>query len=389
MHPRVAVQNGLIRRAQLDHVAAVAFVHQRLDHASCRRGLHDRTVRALKTEILGPDRPGNRRAIGNRHLENGIVMDAHGHRREHHRDAVVRERLILQTARLEFNNLRMSRGDEQEYRRVRKASRPHIYMIDWTDLMQNPVSRPSHGELSSYGLRNLRTEYWNLGTSQLIEKAIERGEGALSEGGALVVRTGQFTGRSPKDKYIVREPGTESTVNWGSVNQPMTPEHFDGLFARMLDFWQGQDVFVQDCFAGADEGFQLPVRIVAQRAWHSLFARQLFVRPDSQNPPRDPEFTLFFAPVFHADPAKDGTRSQTAIVINFAKKMVLIAGTEYAGEMKKSVFSILNHLLTFRNVMPMHCSANIGPDGRVALFFGLSGTGKTTMSADPDRRLIG
>jgi phosphoenolpyruvate carboxykinase (ATP) len=255
--------------------------------------------------------------------------------------------------------------------------------------MQNPVSRPSHGELSSYGLRNLRTEYWNLGTSQLIEKAIERGEGALSEGGALVVRTGQFTGRSPKDKYIVREPGTESTVNWGSVNQPMTPEHFDGLFARMLDFWQGQDVFVQDCFAGADEGFQLPVRIVAQRAWHSLFARQLFVRPDSQNPPRDPEFTLFFAPVFHADPAKDGTRSQTAIVINFAKKMVLIAGTEYAGEMKKSVFSILNHLLTFRNVMPMHCSANIGPDGRVALFFGLSGTGKTTLSADPKRSLIG
>ncbi len=255
--------------------------------------------------------------------------------------------------------------------------------------MQNAGLRPRSGELGRIGLRNLRSEHWNLGNAQLVEKAVQREEGTLSEGGALVVRTGQFTGRSPKDKYIVREPGTESTVNWGSVNQPMTEAHFDGLMKRMLDFWQGQDVFVHDCFAGADTSFQLPVRVIAQRAWHCLFARQLFLRPDAGHPAGDPEFTLFFAPDFHADPAIDGTRSQTAIVINFAKKIVLIAGTEYAGEMKKSVFSILNHLLTFRNVMPMHCSANIGPDGRVALFFGLSGTGKTTLSADPNRSLIG
>jgi len=256
--------------------------------------------------------------------------------------------------------------------------------------MHNAGVRPSRYELSRHGLRQVQTAYWNLGTAQLVEKAVQRREGMLASGGAFVVRTGQFTGRSPKDKYIVRESGTEHTVNWGSVNQPMSEAQFDGLFERMLHFWDGQDIFVQDCFAGADPAHSMPIRVVAQRAWHALFARQLFVRPDPlQTEDHVPEFTLFFAPTFFADPAKDGTRSQTAIVINFAKKIVLIAGTEYAGEMKKSVFTILNYLLTFQNVFPMHCSANIGADGRVALFFGLSGTGKTTLSADPARRLIG
>ncbi len=256
--------------------------------------------------------------------------------------------------------------------------------------MQNPGVRPSGHELSRHGLRNLQNSYWNLGAAELVEQAIQRREGMLSAGGALVVRTGQFTGRSPKDKYIVRESGTESTVNWGSVNQPMTVAQFDGLFDRMSQFWDGQDVFVQDCFAGADPAYKLPIRVIAQRAWHTLFAHQLFVRPErGETKDHQPEFTLFFAPGFFADPAKDGTRSQTAIVINFARKIVLIAGTEYAGEMKKSIFTILNYLLTFRNVMPMHCSANIGDGGKVALFFGLSGTGKTTLSADPHRRLIG
>jgi phosphoenolpyruvate carboxykinase (ATP) len=256
--------------------------------------------------------------------------------------------------------------------------------------MQNAGVRPSRYELSKHGLQKVQTAFWNLGTAQLIEKAIERHEGMLATGGAFVVRTGQFTGRSPKDKYIVRESGTESTVNWGSVNQPMTPEQFDGLFHRMLHFWESQDVFVQDCYAGADKTYTMPIRVVAQRAWHALFARQLFVRPDPlKTEDHVPEFTLFFAPTFYADPAKDGTKSQTAIVINFAKKIVLICGTEYAGEMKKSVFTILNYLLTFKDVMPMHCSANVGSDGRVALFFGLSGTGKTTLSADPNRKLIG
>jgi phosphoenolpyruvate carboxykinase (ATP) len=256
--------------------------------------------------------------------------------------------------------------------------------------MQNAGVRPSRYDLGRHGLRNVQTAYWNLGTAQLIEKAIQRHEGMLASGGAFVVRTGQFTGRSPKDKYIVREPGTETTVNWGSVNQPMTEAQFDGLYDRMLNSWQGQDAFVQDCFAGADPAYTMPIRVVAQRAWHTLFARQLFIRPDPlKTEEHVPEFTLFFAPAFYADPEKDGTRSQTAIVINFAKKVVIIAGTEYAGEMKKSVFTILNHLLTFRGVMPMHCSANMASDGRVALFFGLSGTGKTTLSADPVRGLIG
>jgi len=256
--------------------------------------------------------------------------------------------------------------------------------------MQNAGVLPSSYELSRHGLRNLQIAYWNLKTAQLIEKAIQRHEGMLARGGAFVVRTGQFTGRSPKDKYIVREPGTESTVNWGSVNQPMSEAQFDGLFDRMLTYWEGQEAFVQDCYAGADPALTLPIRVIAQRAWHCLFARQLFVRPDPEKTHNHvPEFTLFFAPEFFADPARDGTRSQTAIVINFAKKIILIAGTEYAGEMKKSIFTILNYLLTFKNVMPMHCSANVGEDGRVALFFGLSGTGKTTLSADPARKLIG
>ena len=256
--------------------------------------------------------------------------------------------------------------------------------------MANAGVRPSRYDLGRHGLRNIQTAYWNLGTAQLIEHAIQRHEGMLASGGAFVVRTGQFTGRSPKDKYIVREPGTETTVNWGSVNQPMDRQQFDTLYERMLTYWQGQDVFVQDCFAGADAANTMPIRVVTQRAWHCLFGRQLFIRPDPlKTEDHVPQFTLFFAPTFYADPAKDGTRSQTAIVLDFAKKVVLIAGTEYAGEMKKSIFTILNYLLTFHDIMPMHCSANIGSDGRVALFFGLSGTGKTTLSADPERRLIG
>ena len=232
--------------------------------------------------------------------------------------------------------------------------------------------------------------YWNLGTAQLLEHAIQRREGSLSSGGSLVVRTGQFTGRSPKDKFIVQDEITDSTVQWGAVNQPMSEAHFDRLYARMQSFWQGRDVFVQDCFVGADPAYTLPLRVIGQYAWHSLFARQLFLRPDPQE--RDghrPEFTILFAPDFQADPAEEGTNSETCIVIDFKKKVVLICGTQYAGEMKKSAFTIMNYLLPERGVFPMHCSANRGERGDVALFFGLSGTGKTTLSADPLRRLIG
>ncbi|HLJ15752.1 MAG TPA: phosphoenolpyruvate carboxykinase (ATP) [Bryobacteraceae bacterium] len=250
-----------------------------------------------------------------------------------------------------------------------------------------PLAQP---DLREYGIRNIQSAYWNFETSRLIEEAILRGEGTLAEDGALVVRTGQFTGRSPKDKYIVQEPSTEETVNWGSVNQPMSEEQFDRLYERMLNFWEGHELFVQDCFAGADPAYALPIRVIAQRAWHSLFARQLFVRPDArQLEEHVPAFTVFFAPTFRADPKEDHTHSETCIALNFKRKAILIAGTEYAGEVKKSIFTVLNHLLPDRGVLPMHCSANIGADGKVALFFGLSGTGKTTLSADPSRRLIG
>src|SRR5258708_10877464 len=249
--------------------------------------------------------------------------------------------------------------------------------------------RPRRRDLGEYGLENLALEHWDLNATQLLEQAIQRREGLLSNDGALVVRTGQFTGRSPKDKYIIRDAGTEHTVAWGPVNQPITPKAFDRLFTRMRQYWQGREIFVNDLRAGADPNSTLPIRIVAERAWHALFGHQLFVRPPVESPARERQFTVFFAPRFVAGPAIDGTRSETCIAINFRRRMILIAGTEYAGELKKSIFTILNYLLPDRGVMPMHCSANAGADGTVALFFGLSGTGKTTLSADPTRRLIG
>ena len=256
--------------------------------------------------------------------------------------------------------------------------------------MQNVGVHPSRYDLSRQGIRNFEVAHWNLGTAQLVEKALQRHEGMLANGGAFVVQTGQFTGRSPQDKYIVREPGTETTVEWGSVNQPMPEQVFDQIFARLLSSWESDELFVHDCFAGADPEYTLPIRVIAQRAWHALFARQLFIRPDpAKTEEHVPQFTIFFAPTFYTNPDRDGTRSKTCIAINFRKRAIIICGTEYAGEVKKSIFSVLNYLLPERDVFPMHCSANVGPDGRVALFFGLSGTGKTTLSADPQRRLIG
>jgi phosphoenolpyruvate carboxykinase (ATP) len=256
--------------------------------------------------------------------------------------------------------------------------------------MQNAGILPSRFGLDQHGIRNIAIAYWNLGTAQLVEHAIRRHEGLLAAGGPLVVRTEPFTGRSPKDKFVVRDDVTDSTVNWGQVNQPLTEQKFDALYAKVLAFWQGHELYVQDCFGGADPAFTLPIRVITESAWHNLFARQLFVRSDPRATDRHlPEFTLMFAPGFHADPSVDGTNSETAIIINFKRKVILIVGTSYAGEMKKSVFTILNYILPARNVFPMHCSANIGVAGDVALFFGLSGTGKTTLSADPNRRLIG
>ena len=244
--------------------------------------------------------------------------------------------------------------------------------------------------LEAQGIRNINAAYWNLGMPALIEHAVERREGHLAADGGFVVRTGQFTGRSPKDKFLVRDEITDQTVQWGAVNQPMTEAKFDRLYAKMQTFWQGHDVYVQDSLVGADREYGLAVRVVTQYAWHALFAKQLFIRPDAQELRNlEPQFTILFAPEFQADPTEDGTNSETAIVLSFKKRVVLICGTSYAGEMKKSAFTILNYLLPDRGVFPMHCSANQGPDGDVALFFGLSGTGKTTLSADPQRRLIG
>jgi phosphoenolpyruvate carboxykinase (ATP) len=244
--------------------------------------------------------------------------------------------------------------------------------------------------LEQYGIHNINAACWNLGTPQLIEHALQRREGRLAADGALVVRTGQFTGRSPKDKFIVRDELTDPTVQWGAVNQPMSLTHFDRLYARMANFWQGQDVYVQDCYVGADAAHGMPIRVVTQLAWHNLFARQLFIRRDpADTSEHNPQFTILFAPEFQADPSSEGTNSETCIVINFKKRVVLICGTSYAGEMKKSAFTIMNYLLPGEGVFPMHCSANVGAAGDVALFFGLSGTGKTTLSADPTRHLIG
>jgi phosphoenolpyruvate carboxykinase (ATP) len=254
----------------------------------------------------------------------------------------------------------------------------------------NAGIRPSHYGLAEHGIRNINIAYWNLGTAQLLEHAVRRHEGLFARGGAYVVRTGQFTGRSPKDKFIVRDEATEAAVQWGPVNQPMPQAGFDRLYSKMLAYWQGHDLFVQDCFAGADPRYTLPIRVITQYAWHALFARQIFVRADPlRTQDHVPEFTIFFAPRLQATPSEDGTNSETCIVVNFTRKVVLICGTSYAGEMKKSVFTILNYLLPARGILPMHCSCNVGNGGGVALFFGLSGTGKTTLSADPERRLIG
>jgi phosphoenolpyruvate carboxykinase (ATP) len=243
--------------------------------------------------------------------------------------------------------------------------------------------------LRTHGLTNLAAVHWNLSASQLVEKAIQSGEGVLSAEGALVARTGQFTGRSPKDKFIVRDPSTEATVNWGPVNQPMSPEHFDRLFAKVLSYYQGRELYILDALGGADPKYTLPVRVVAMKAWHTLFCKNLFLRPTPEElANHDPQFTIYSAPEFQADPAQDGTNSETAIVVNFTKRVILICGTLYAGEMKKSIFTILNYLLPDQGVMPMHCSINEGESG-AAVFFGLSGTGKTTLSADPHRALIG
>ena len=241
--------------------------------------------------------------------------------------------------------------------------------------------------LEADGLKGAKAR-WNLSSPALYEEAVRRGEGLIAAHGPLVCRTGQHTGRSPNDKFIVREAASERNVAWGGVNRPMAEAHFRTLRHDILAFLENTELFVQDCVAGADPQFRLPIRVITQYAWHNLFARNLFIVPAGDGAPA-PEFTIIDAPGFRADPSRHGSGSDVVIALSFAERLVLIGGTSYAGEIKKSVFTILNYLLPLRGVLSMHCSANIGAAGDVALFFGLSGTGKTTLSSDPDRRLIG
>ncbi|MES9935189.1 MAG: phosphoenolpyruvate carboxykinase [Sedimenticola sp.] len=248
----------------------------------------------------------------------------------------------------------------------------------------------SHHGLENHGLYNLNDVFWNLSTPELCEQAILRHEGSLSHMGPLVVRTGHHTGRSANDKFIVDESGSNDQIWWGSINKPIPEQNFDTLHQRLASYLQMKDVYVQDCFAGADPDYRMPIRIITEYAWHNLFARNLFIQAKPEElAGHVPEFTVIDSPRFHAMPDQDSTQSETFILVNFKKRLVLIGGTSYAGEIKKSIFSVLNYLLPGKGVLPMHCSANIGQDGKTALFFGLSGTGKTTLSADQSRTLIG
>jgi len=247
----------------------------------------------------------------------------------------------------------------------------------------------SHG-LERHGIQPLGHVHWNLAPARLYEESFARKVGALVHMGALATLTVPHTGRSPKDRFLVRDDATESTVDWGAVNVPLSPEHYAALRADAVMHLGRHDLFVLDARAGADRAHGMNVRVVSESPWHTLFAYNMFLRLGPAEHERfEPDFTVLHAPGLKAEPERHGTRTEVAIVVNFTAREVLITGTHYAGEIKKSVFSVLNQVLPDRGVLPMHCSANVGPDGDVALFFGLSGTGKTTLSADPARGLIG
>lgn len=262
--------------------------------------------------------------------------------------------------------------------------------------VETPAQKQA-GELKSdyglehHGLTNLGRVYWNLPTPSLYEEAVFRREGAVVHGGPLAVRTGSHTARAAADKFVVRESSTEDRIWWGEYNRPFASEKFEGVLDRLRAFLQREEVFVQDCFAGSDHRYEMPIRVITETAWHSLFARNMFVRPKRLDTYRKhiPSFTVISAPSFKLDPRTDGSRSETGILLDFSKRIAVIANSSYAGEIKKTIFTVLNYLLPLEGVLPMHCSANVGDGGDAALFFGLSGTGKTTLSADPARKLIG
>ncbi|WP_242928059.1 phosphoenolpyruvate carboxykinase (ATP) [Pontibacter vulgaris] len=245
--------------------------------------------------------------------------------------------------------------------------------------------------LDSLGINEAKEILWNLSPAELVEEAIKNGEGVLTDTGALMCDTGKFTGRSPKDRFVVKDAKTEDTVWWGDINIAFDPEKFDQLHAKMVDFLKDRKLYVRDAYAGAHPDYRLNLRIVNTQAWQNLFCNNMFLRlTEEEIANHTPEFTIICAPEFEADPAVDGTRQSNFAIINFTKNMILIGGTGYAGEMKKGIFGVLNYILPQeKNTLSMHCSANVGAEGDTAIFFGLSGTGKTTLSADPNRGLIG
>ncbi len=252
------------------------------------------------------------------------------------------------------------------------------------------ATRSETKNLEQHGLEPEAPVYWNLSPAELIEHAICKGEGALADTGSFVARTVPHTGRSPADKFIVEEPSTQDEIAWGKVNVPMSQEHYEQLRADVVAYLNREELFVRDVFAGADPEYRLAVRVVTTSAWHGVFVNNMFIEPGrTQRASFTPGFTVLHAPEFTADPGVHGTRSGAFVVVNYADGIVLVGGTRYAGEIKKSVFSVLNYTLPKQDVLSMHCSANEGADGDVALFFGLSGTGKTTLSTDPKRHLIG
>jgi phosphoenolpyruvate carboxykinase (ATP) len=259
-----------------------------------------------------------------------------------------------------------------------------------------PASKEAKQLASDFGLSNqgfnyLDRVYWNLSETSLYEEAIFRNEGHMSEGGPFVAKTGKHTARAAADKFIVKEESTENNIWWGVHNRPYSLEKFNSLMLRLEAYAQGDELFVQDCYVGADPDYRMPIRIITEKAWHSLFARNMFITTSNPDELKKfiPEFTVIAVPGFKVDPKIDSTRTETGIILNFDSRTAIIANSLYAGEIKKSVFTVLNFILTYKDVLPMHCSANVGSKGDVALFFGLSGTGKTTLSADPKRRLIG
>ncbi|MGK0384370.1 MAG: phosphoenolpyruvate carboxykinase (ATP) [Bacteroidia bacterium] len=251
--------------------------------------------------------------------------------------------------------------------------------------------RAEGASVADLGLKNVAAAYWNLTPAELVEETLINGQGALTDNGALAVDTGEFTGRSPKDRFIVCDQKTENSVWWGNINIKFDADKFDQLHSKMVAYLQNKEVYVRDAYACADDKHRMNIRVATELPWSNLFANNLFLRPTKEEVLSfDPEWRIICAPGFHADPETDGTRQHNFAVINFTKKMILIGGTAYTGEIKKGIFSVLNFVLPHeKNVLSMHCSANVGKDGDTAIFFGLSGTGKTTLSADPERKLIG